>query len=118
MSFDASNPLVARLADIHNLDMANALLNWDQRTYMPAKGSAARAKQLATLAKLSHEMFVAKETGDSLAAAEAGAGGAAADSVERAMLRVARRKFDKATKVPGALVVALVETASLAEDAW
>ena len=118
MALGTLDSLVARLSDIHNLDMANALLNWDQRTYMPAKGSAARAKQLATLAKLSHEMFVAKETGDLLAAAEGGLGGYAADSVERAMLRVARRKFDKATKVPASLVVALAETASLAEDAW
>ena len=27
-----------RVADIHNLEMANAVLNWDQRTYMPLKG--------------------------------------------------------------------------------
>ena len=54
--------LLERLADIHNLDMANAVLNWDQRTYMPVKGSEARAKQLATLAKLSHEMFVGLTT--------------------------------------------------------
>ncbi len=114
-------PLVAlleRLADIHNLDQANALLNWDQRTYMPAKGSEARAKQLATLAKISHQMFVARETQDLLAAAEAGAGVYAPDSAERAMLRVARRNMDKATKVPTALVVALAETASRAEDVW
>src|SRR5947199_2257615 len=64
-------PLLERLADIHNLDMANAVLNWDQRTYMPEKGGDARAKQLATLAKLSHEMLVARETQDLLAAAEA-----------------------------------------------
>ncbi len=111
-------PLLARLADIHNLDMANAVLNWDQRTYMPIKGSEPRAKQLATLAKLSHEMFVARETQDLLAAAEGGAWQFAAGSKEQAMLRVVRRSMDKATKVPTALVVAMTETASLAEDVW
>ena len=111
-------PLLERLADIHNLDQAGALLNWDQRTYMPAKGSEPRAKQLATLAKLSHDLLVAQETQDLLAAAEAAATNFPPDSVERAMLRVARRNMDKATKVPTALVVALTETASRAEDVW
>src|SRR2546423_2604669 len=107
--------LLERLADIHNLGMANALLNWDQRTYMPLKGAEARAKQLATLAKLSHEMFVAKETADLLAAAE---GEKPADEDQRAMLRVARRDLDKATRVPTSLVVELTETCALAEDLW
>jgi carboxypeptidase Taq len=115
MSYDQ---LLARLADIHNLEQANALLNWDQRTYMPAKGAEARSKQLATLAKLSHEMFVARETQDLLAAAEAEKSASPEDSKERAMLRVVRRNLDKATKVPTALVVALTETASRAEDVW
>ncbi len=110
--------LLERLADIHNIDQANALLNWDQRTYMPAKGSEPRAKQLATLAKLSHTLFVSKETQDLLAAAEATGSQYAADSDERAMLRVARRNMDKATKVPTALVVAMAETCALAEDVW
>lgn len=111
--------LLERLTEIHNLDMANAVLNWDQRTYMPEKGGDARAKQLATLAKLSHEMFVSKETQDLLAAAEAEMpAGGGADSPQVAMLRVTRRALDKATRVPTALVVALTETASRGEDAW
>lgn len=107
---------LVRFADIHNLQQANAVLNWDQRTYMPPRGSEARAKQIATLAKLAHEMFVGKEMQELLAAAESGAGALAAE--QRAMLRVARRELDKATKVPTALVVELAETCSLAEDVW
>lgn len=110
--------LLEHLADIHNLEQANAVLNWDQRTYMPAKGSEPRSKQLATLSKLAHQMLVSKETQDLLAAAEGEAGKYPADSKERAMLRVARRSLDKATKVPTSLVVALTETASRAEDVW
>ncbi len=110
--------LLVRMTDIHNLEQAGAVLNWDQRTYMPPKGSEARSKQLATLAKLQHEMFVARETGDLLAVAEAEAGRFAPDSDERATLRVTRRGFDKATKVPTALVVALAETTARAQDIW
>ncbi|HVT79752.1 MAG TPA: carboxypeptidase M32 [Phycisphaerae bacterium] len=109
--------LLTRLADIHNLEMANAVLNWDQRTYMPLKGGEARAKQLATLAKLSHEMFVASETRDLLAAAEAEYPGNAS-SVPAATLRNVRRTFDKATRIPTSLIVELTETSSLSEDKW
>src|SRR4051812_45627596 len=105
--------LLSRMADIHNVDMANAVLNWDQRTYMPVQGCAARAKQLATLSKISHEMFVANETRDLLAAAEAENAGAGADSDERSILRITRRGFDKATKIPTSLVVEMAETTSL-----
>ncbi|HEY4330650.1 MAG TPA: carboxypeptidase M32 [Phycisphaerae bacterium] len=112
--------LLNRLSDIHNLDMANAILNWDQRTYMPSKGSNARANQLATLAKLSHDMLVAQETLDLLAAAESQVhtSNFAPDSKEKAMLRVVRRGIDKATKVPTSLIVELTETSSRGEDAW
>lgn len=108
--------LLERLAEIHNLNMANAVLSWDQHTYMPEKSGDTRAKQMATLAKLSHEMFVARETQDLLAAAEAEK--PAAGSKEGAMLRVVRRSLDKATRVPTALVVAMSETATLGELAW
>lgn len=110
--------LMERMADIHNLNQAGAVLDWDQRTYMPAKGSVARSKQLATLAKISHEMFVAEETADLLFEAENGGKHFAADSDERAMLRVVRRSFDKAAKVPTELVVALAETTSRGQDVW
>ena len=106
------------MGEIHNLEQAGAVLNWDQRTYMPAKGSEARAKQLATLAKISHEMFVAKETQDLLSAAEGEVARQAADSKERAMVRVLRRVLEKQTRVPTALIVELTETASRAEDVW
>src|SRR5690349_3917758 len=101
----ALEPFLARIADISNLEQAAAVLNWDQRTYMPPKGSPARAKHLATLAKLAHEMFVAKETQDLLAAAEGESKQYAEGSDQRAMLRVARRNMDKLTKVPTSLVI-------------
>ncbi|HUO07757.1 MAG TPA: carboxypeptidase M32 [Phycisphaerae bacterium] len=107
--------LLTRLADIHNLDQSTALLEWDQLVMMPPKGAEARAKQLSTLAKLSHELHVARETQDLLAAAEAEKPG---DEDHKAMLRVARRNLDKAIKVPTSLVVALKETTALAHEVW
>ena len=38
----ALTTLKTRLAEVHNLRMAGALLDWDQQTYMPPGGVAAR----------------------------------------------------------------------------
>jgi len=106
------------LAELHNLSMAGAVLGWDQRTHMPPRGGAARAAQQATLSRIHHEMFVGPRTRELLEAA----GGAAAqldpDSADAALLRVVRRDFAKATRVPTALVVELTRTCSLAEEVW
>ncbi|HEY4721506.1 MAG TPA: carboxypeptidase M32, partial [Anaerolineae bacterium] len=55
--------LKARLGEIADLYHANALLGWDQQTYMPPAGAAARAEQIATLQKIAHQMFTADDTG-------------------------------------------------------
>src|SRR4051794_37720409 len=49
--------LRTRLLEINDLTSAAALLRWDQTTYMPPGGAAARARQLATLGRLAHEQF-------------------------------------------------------------
>lgn len=111
---NALDALKARLGDVHNLEMAGAILDWDQETYMPPGGVQARAEARATLAKLSHEMLVADETGNLLEAAEAEGG----DENTTALLRVARRDFDRATKTPARLVEELSRVSSLAQPAW
>ena len=52
------NELKARLAEIVDIDFANAVLGWDQNTFMPSGGAAARGRQSATLAKLSQEKMI------------------------------------------------------------
>ena len=41
--------LKTRLFEINDLEMATAVLSWDQSTYMPAGGAPARARQIATV---------------------------------------------------------------------
>ena len=50
--------LKIRLQEINDLNSANALLNWDQSTYMPPGGAAARGRQQATIGRIAHEKFV------------------------------------------------------------
>lgn len=51
------------LKKVSDIGFAAALLQWDQETYMPAKGAALRAQQLATLAGLAHEHFTDEKLG-------------------------------------------------------
>src|SRR5262245_56732833 len=63
--------LKRRLLEISDLNSAGAVLGWDQATYMPKGGAAARARQGATLSRLAHEKFTDPEIGrllDGLAA--------------------------------------------------
>ena len=52
-----------RLATIHDLRMARAILGWDQHTKMPPRGGEVRAEQLGTLDRFSHELFIDDEIG-------------------------------------------------------
>ena len=51
------NELKNRLAEVADLNSAAAVLGWDQATYMPPGGAAARGRQLATLGSLSQAKF-------------------------------------------------------------
>ena len=54
-------PLTTRLLEIRRIQSAAAVLSWDQETYMPAGGGAARAEQIATLEGLAHQRLVSAE---------------------------------------------------------
>ncbi len=115
------DPLIAlkqRLSEVHNLNAAASVLDWDQQTQMPTAGIAARAEQKATLAKISHQMFTSQETQQLLADAEGVAGSVDPASDDAALIRIARRDLDKATKLPTSLVTELSRTTSLAQEAW
>jgi len=115
---DALQALKARLADVHHLSMAGAVLDWDQQTYMPAGGVSARADQKATLSKLSHQLFTDDKTGTLLAQAEADLKGLPEDHNDAALLRMARRDYDKATRLPEALVEEISRVTSHAQEEW
>lgn len=42
---------------------ALAVLQWDQETYLPAKGNDFRSRQMATLSETAHELFTAEKFG-------------------------------------------------------
>jgi carboxypeptidase Taq len=56
--------LKQRLQKIADLNFSEAVLSWDQQTYMPKNGAAARGRQMATLKGLAHEWFVSPDVGE------------------------------------------------------
>ncbi len=102
--------------EVHNLAMAAQLLGWDQETYMPDGGAHARAEQIATLAKIAHE----KSTDPSLDAVLKAAALEAPDvsTDDGALVRVSRRAYDRAVKVPAELTAEMQKAASLGQHAW
>lgn len=106
---------MAALADLRNVAQ---LLDWDQQTMMPPGGAPARAETVATVQKISHEMFVSGETGRLIEAAAAHLDGAPADSDEAALIRVTRRQWDKARRVPAELAADLARASSVGQQAW
>lgn len=114
-SYDA---LRQRLAIIANINKAAAVLMWDQSTYMPPGGVRDRGEQMATLARISHEMFAADETGRLLESAESEVAGPGYDSDEASIVRVTRRDFERTRKISGDLIARMRRHASEARAVW
>jgi carboxypeptidase Taq len=111
----ALDALRARLAELNDLRLIGHLTSWDQRTMMPPGGGPERAEQLATLERLAHERATAEDLGGWLDELEAGA---ALTELERDIVRIARRDYDRATRVPTDLAAELAQASAAGQDAW
>ncbi|MDH4177683.1 MAG: carboxypeptidase M32 [Thermoleophilia bacterium] len=116
------NPKLAelrhRLAEISDLQHAEAVLGWDQLVMMPRSGAPARAHQLATLHAIAHDRFIDPGLGELLDELEEYAASLPYDSDDASLIRVTRRDWDKAVRVPTELTAAMVQLASEAVEAW
>jgi len=104
------------MAEVADLNTAAAVLSWDQQVNMPAGGAEARGNQLATLGKLSHQTFTSDEVGKLLG--ELRSDGSALSPDDEAMVRVAKRDYDKATRVPSSFVAEIAVVSTQAYEAW
>jgi carboxypeptidase Taq len=107
-----------RLGDIHDLDKASSLLSWDEETKMPPDGAPARAEQRATLNRFAHELQVAPELGRLLDELEGVEEEYGHESFEASLVRIARRDYDKAVRVPPDLRAELTRAGSHGYRAW
>lgn len=110
----AWNSLTDRMQEIGLLRGTQALLHWDQQTYMPNGGAAMRGAQNASMAKLSHERFAAPEVGEWLNTLE----DAELNAFQTASLRNLRRERDRAVRLPVDLVSAFAKAETDGFTRW
>jgi len=101
-----------KLADVR---AALSLMQWDQETYMPPKGSGFRAQQVATLAEMAHEMATSDKLGFLLDSLENSNG---FSEKERKNISLNKEDFIKQKKYKPAFVRKLSETISKSFNAW
>ncbi|HKT45141.1 MAG TPA: carboxypeptidase M32 [Gaiellaceae bacterium] len=110
--------LLRRLGVIDDLVRAGTLLGWDEETKMPAAGAAARAEQRATVEAVTHEHRVDPALGELLEQLRPFEESHDPDSFEASVVRVARRDYEKAVRVPPELQAELERAGSLGYRAW
>src|SRR5579862_5114545 len=114
----AYEALLQHVKECRLLESCAHLLGWDERTYMPRRGSKHRGEQMALLARLGHEMFTSPAIGDLLGQVEQGNLVTDPDGIEKANVREIRRAYDRAVKLPKRLVEELARTTTQAQQVW
>ena len=96
----------------------SAVLEWDERTMMPAAEAEHRADQTTLLSGMIHQRWT--EPGFVAKVSELAAGplAAEADNETAVTIRRLKRLVDKKTKLPRSLVEELARTAVLGQSAW
>jgi carboxypeptidase Taq len=117
-SEDAYQWLVRHSLETAYLISMGQVLGWDQRTHIPPNGHAHRHNQFAVLAKWIHARATDPEVGEKLVRIE-GSELVSDPSLTAAVnVREWRRDYDRATKIPQELAVALAKACAEGETAW
>jgi carboxypeptidase Taq len=101
-----------KLADVR---AALALMQWDQETYLPAKGTAFRAQQVATLSEMAHQLATSEKLGSLLESLE---NKNSPNETEQKNISLTREDFLKQKKYSPAFVRKMSETVSKSFNAW
>jgi carboxypeptidase Taq len=103
-----------RMAELADLAAVEMLLGWDQLVTMPQEGGPGRAHQLGALARLTHERATSEEIGDWLGELE----GIALDELDGDVVRLARRDWERARRVPEELAGELAHASTEGQESW
>lgn len=117
----ALDELVRLSAEARRFESAAHFAEWDQETLMPPGASAARADLLGTLQAAHHERLTSKAYAKALGALcdlRTGDPRPALGPREASLARGQWRRWNRARRLPGALVEETARTASAAQHAW
>jgi len=110
--------LIELSAELTDLSHINAVLGWDQQINMPPGGAEERGMQSAALGRIMHEKFTSDEVGQLIADLEEEVGDLNAETDEARAVKVAKREYEKQTKVPLPLLMEFIQTTTVAHEAW
>lgn len=106
--------LVQHFQKIAQLDHAMTFLQWDQLVMMPPAGNDSRAKAIAELASIRHELLIGAEVGELIEMADY----QAADELEKRSVLEMGRTYQQASCLPASLVKAQSYAGSKCEHGW
>lgn len=105
-----------RLSEIYDLDAGESVLRWDEATYMPKRGAVARGRQAALLKRIGHERSVDPMLGRLIDRLEPMAD--MLPTEDASLIRIARRDFERAVRVPAEYVARTNAHSSASYNAW
>jgi carboxypeptidase Taq len=100
------------------LESIEAVLGWDERTYMPTAAGEYRAEQMTFISGQVHQRRTNPRIGELLAFLAGSELTKDPHSDSAATLRQLQRDFDKRVKLPQALVEELTRASVLGQQAW
>ncbi len=103
------------LGEVSDIYHAASVLEWDQQVNMPPGGAEARGQQVSTLSKIAHQKATSDEVGKLLDELK---DQFSPESDDAALVRVAKRNYEKATRVPASFVAEQAIVTSKAFEAW
>jgi carboxypeptidase Taq len=110
----AIEQLRGRLAELADLSALGMLAEWDLLVMMPSGGGAARAQQLGSLARITHERATSDEIGSLLSELD----GHVLGALDGDIARLARRDWERARRVPTELAVELAQASAQGQEIW
>ena len=105
----------AQMRKIADVKYALAVLQWDQETYLPAKGASLRGQQMATLSEIAHQLFVNEKLGALLNELSAANG---LTNTQQRNVTLTLEDYKKNKKYTSAFVRELSEATSRSYHAW
>ncbi len=103
------------MQEVADIRYASAVLQWDQETYLPAKGAGMRGRQLATLTELAHQRFTGDKMGSLLLELNSRDD---LDDTQRANAALTLYDYNKYKKLPSAFVREMTEVVHISFHAW
>src|SRR5262245_6023746 len=110
--------LKERLAKLTDLRRTEGVLAWDMQVFMPPGGAPMRAAQLATLEEITHGQLVDGRFGELFEELEPYAASQPPDSDDACLIRIARRDWDRARRVPTELAAEIAQAAAESYEVW